>query len=70
MKLNITMIRSHQAKIWKEAFKFWNRVNIENRKSIAFNGEFYWAFGRIPELKEKQSVFSVGRVVEKKNKTK
>lgn len=64
------MIKSHQAKIWKEAFKFWNRVNIENRKSIAFNGEFYWAFGRIPELKEKQSVFSVGRVVEKKNKTK
>jgi len=64
------MIKSHQAKIWKEAFKFWNRVNIENRKSIAFNGEFYWAFGRIPELKEKQSVFSVGRVVEKKNNTK
>ena len=60
------MIKSHQAKIWKEAFKFWNRVNIENRKSIAFNGEFYWAFGRIPELKEKQSVFSLGRVVEKK----
>ena len=64
------MIKSHQAKIWKEAFKFWNRVNIENRKSIAFNGEFYWAFGRIPELKEKQYVFSVGRVVEKKNNTK
>ena len=64
------MIKSHQAKIWKEAYKFWNRVNIENRKSIAFNGEFYWAFGRIPELKEKQSVFSVGRVVEKKNNTK
>ena len=66
------MIKSHQAKIWKEAYKFWNRVNNDNmrRKSIAFDGEFYWAFGRIPELKEKQSVFSVGRVVEKKNKTK
>ncbi len=64
------MIKSHQAKIWKEAIKFCNRVNIETRKNIALNGEFYWAFGRLPELKEKQSVFSVGRVVEKKNNTK
>ena len=46
------MIKSHQTKIWKEAFKFWNRVNVDNRKNI------------------KQSVFSVARVVEKKNKTK
>ena len=66
MKLNITMIRSHQAKIWKEAFKFWNRVNVDNRKNIGLNGDFYWAFGRLPEIKEKQSVFSVGRLVEKK----
>ena len=64
------MIRSKQAKIWKQAFKFWNRVNLENRKSIAQDGEFYWSFGRLPELKENQSVFSVGRVVEKKNNTK
>ena len=48
------MIRSKQAKIWKEAFKFWNRVNLDNRKSIACDGEFYWSFGRLPELKEKQ----------------
>jgi len=64
------MIKSHQSKIWKEAFKFWNRINVDNRKNIVLDGEFYWGFGRIPEIKEKPSVFSVGRVVEKKNKVK
>jgi len=59
------MIKSHQAKIWKEATKFCNR---ENSKNIAFTGKFYWPFGRMPELKEKQSVFSVGRVEKKKTK--
>ena len=37
------MIRSKQANL-KEALNF-NRVNIDNRKSIACDGEFYWSFG-------------------------
>jgi len=63
------MIKSHQAKIWKEAFKFWNRVHVENKKRSS-------NILRVPEssfdfhVKETQSTVSIGKVYEKKNKTK
>ena len=64
------MIRSKQAKIWKEAFKFWNRVNVDNRKNMACDGDFYWSFGRLPELKENEVLEKALEVANVKSLTK